>query len=525
MQATMFLKTCDSPLACMRCGFVLLMVMLGAAVCSAAEGQSPSEMVTGPTRPTQVPLSGRESGSGGTVSVTQRTTNSGGGNTVNVINSSVTAQSPYDGSVPAPKLTDGVLSLTLADALSMGLRENLGALTESASIQQAQGARQVAKSELMPQLNTAISEVFERLNLRTDGVEISSFPESVKFNYFDARAARLNQSVFDLVRIRNLHSASANLSATIHAARNARDLIVLAVGGSYLQLIATQARIDATAAEVVSAQAVCKQAADRLEAGLATRVDVTRSQVQLQTEQQRLRSLQADLDTEKLRLARIIGLALGQQFSTSDKYVYAPVTDFTLDSALPKAFSDRSDLKAAAAGVKAAEDGVKAAHAERLPNLSVSADFGAAGITPTHESTGVYTVSGTLIIPLYEGGRIHGDIDQAAAALKQRKAEFEDVRGQIDQDVRQAFIDLGSAADQVDVAKSNVGLAHETLTQSRDRFAAGIADTVEVVQAEQAVVQADDDYITAVYEHNLAKVSLARAMGNAEQTLPQLLRK
>lgn len=136
-----------------------------------------------------------------------------------------------------------------------------------------------------------------------------------------------------------------------------------------------------------------------------------------------------------------------------------------------------------------------------------------------------YSVSGVLSIPLYDGGRIHGDIQIATAALRQRQGELEDVRAQVAQDVKQAFIDLNSAADQVRVASNNVDLAHETLTQSRDRFAAGVADSVELVQAEQAVVQADEDLIAATFDHNLAKVSLARAMGNAEQTLPQLLRK
>ena len=299
----------------------------------------------------------------------------------------------------------------------------------------------------------------------------------------------------------------------------------LAVGGAYLQLIATQARVSAAQAQVETSRAIDQQAADRLAAGLAARIDVTRSQVQLQTEQQRLRSLRADLDTQKLRLARIIGLSLGQHFEIADSYRYSPVVDLTESAALQLAMERRNDLQAATSAVKAAEQSVKAAHAERLPNLIVSADFGAAGRTPTRHSTGVYSVYGTLTIPLYEGGRIHGDIDQAAAALQQRKSEFEDLRGQVDQDVRQSFIDLNAAAGQVDVAKSNVELSHDTLTQSRDRFDAGIADTVEVVQAEQAVVQADDDYITAVYQHNLAKVSLARAVGNAEQMLPSLMRK
>jgi outer membrane protein TolC len=303
----------------------------------------------------------------------------------------------------------------------------------------------------------------------------------VQFNYYDARV-RLNQSVLDLVKIRNVHSASENLQAHIHAARDSRDLIVLAVAGSYLQLIGTQARVEAAKAQTITSQAISKQAQDRLDAGLATRVDVTRSQVQLQTEQERLRSLRADLDTQKLRLARIIGLAGSQHFEIADTYSFAPVTNFTLDSALQKAFQNRSDLLAAAASVRAAEASVKAAHAEYLPSLSLTGDFGAAGITPTHESTGVYTATGTLSIPIYEGGRIHGDIEQAGAAVRQRKAEMENLRGQVDQDVRQAFIDLDAAADQVIVAKSNVELAHQTLTQSRDRFTAGVTDTVEVVQ-------------------------------------------
>ena len=482
-------------------------------------------MVTGPTSATPVPLSGQSAASGAAVQMTQGTTNAGGGNTVNSIQSSVAVQMPYNGSTAEGKVSGQVLPLTLDEALKRGLRLNLGALEQSASVQQAQGQRQVAKSTLLPNLNMAISEVFERENLRTLGVSTPIIPEAVKFNYIDGRAARLNQSVFDLVRIDNLHSASENLKASLLNARNSRDLIVLAVGGSYLQLNATEARIVAAQAQVASSKAIYQQAADRFAAGLAARVDAERAQVQLQTEQQRLRSLQADRDTQKLRLARIIGLPLGQQFNIADEYRYAPPPEMSMETALQKAMQQRTDLQAAQAGMRAAEESLKAAHAERLPELAVTADFGGAGVTPSKHSTGVYNVAGTLTVPLYEGGRIHGEIQEAEAAVRQRKSELDDLHGQVEQDIRQAFINLNSAADQVGVAQSNVGLSHDSLQQSRDRFAAGVSDTVELVQAEQAVVQADNDYITAVFEHNLAKVSLARAMGNAEQTLPQLLRK
>lgn len=502
-------------------GIAIVLCALSLAT-RAISAQTPAAMVTGPSQPAAVPLSGRIT-QDSAVSINQRTGGAGGAAGVDVITSTISVQGPYAGSVPGGNLSPNVLSLKLEDALAMGLRANLAALSESAAIQQAEGQRAVALSGLLPTLNAGIAESFERLNLRTLGVESKTFPESSKFNYFDARF-RLTQSVLDLVKLYNLQSATENRNASIKAARDARDLIVLAVGGSYLQLTATKARIDATAAEVETSRAIYQQAADRLDAGLAARIDVTRSQVQLQTEQQRLRSLQADFDTQKLRFTRIIGLPPGQAFITSTDYAFSPQTQFTEQDALARATKGRADLQAAAAGVKAAEAAVKAAHAERVPSVSVDANFGAAGTTPTYQSTGVYTVSGMLTVPVFEGGRIRGEVEQAAAALKQRKAEYEDTRAQVDTDVRQAFIQLNAAADQVQLAKSNVDLAHETLTQSHDRFLAGVTDTVELVQAQQAVVQADDDYITAVFEHNLAKLSLARAVGNAEQTLPLLLR-
>lgn len=487
--------------------------------------QSPASTVIGPTTAAQVPLSGMQAQQAGAVSVTQNPTGSGGANNVNSLNSTVVVQPPYSGSVPSGKATGHDLALTLANALALGLRYNLGAIEQSNMVLQAEGMRTVARSTLLPNLNTGISETFERENLRSLGVTFAGIPEAVKFNYFDARAARLQQSVFDLVRIDNLHSASEAVKASLQQAKNARDLVVLAVAGSYLQLNATEARLSAEQAEVENARAVARQATARFEAGTAARVDADRPQVQLQSEQQRLRSLQADRDTQKLRLARILGLPLGQEFLTSEVYTFTPLIGLTLDEALRRGMQARADIRAAEASVRSAEQSLKAAHAERLPTLAVDANFGASGVTPTNHATGVYTVSGLLTIPLYEGGRIHGEIQQAEATLHQRKAQFEDARAQVDQDVRESFINLNAAADQVGVAESNVKLSHETLQQSRDRFAAGVADSVELVQAEQSAVQADDDYITAVYEHNLAKVSLARAMGNAEVNLPLLLRK
>jgi outer membrane protein TolC len=245
--------------------------------------------------------------------------------------------------------------------------------------------------------------------------------------------------------------------------------------------------------------------------------------VQYQTDVQRLRSEQADVEKQKLNLSRIIGLPYGSEFTVAEDFPYAALGDLNVEEALKRANTTRADLRSARAAVQAAESAVAAARAEYLPSLSIAGNYGAEGVNPS-QSHASYTVAGTLIVPIFQGGRVQGDIEQARAALNQRKAELQDTFGAIDHDVRAAFIDLNAAADQVAVAESNVSLSKYTLVQARDRFVAGIADTVEVVQAHQTVAQADNDYINAVFEHNLAKVALSRAMGQAELTVQKLLR-
>lgn len=507
-------------LAAVACGLAL------AAGAWPAAAQSSSQQTGGNgaiTPAGQLPLSGRQA-QPGMVTAPQSAAAGAEADDALTIQGSVNVQGAYAGSVPAGDNTGTVLPLRLDYALRLALKNNLGAVTEGLAARQAEGQRRTARSGLLPQVNTVVSETVEQLNLRTLGVEIASVPSVVgPFNFFQAQAASLTQSVVDLVRLGNLRSATENVKSARLAARDARDLVVLAVAGSYLQLIATNGRIAAAAAQVESSQAIYQQAVDRLKDGLNARIDTTRTQVQLQIDQQRLRSLVAERDRQKLGLARLIGLPLGQDFSIADDFPYAPLTSPAQAEALAQAYQTRADLQSAQAGVRAAEEAVKAARAERLPNLVLTADYGAAGLRPTASAHGVFNVTGTLSIPLYEGGRVRGDVEQAGAALHQRQAEVEDVRGRIDQDVRRAFIDLSAAADQVQVARSNVDLAEDTLRQARDRFRDGIADTVEVVQAQQSVALAHNDYVSAVFDHNLAKVAMARAIGDAERAIQQFL--
>lgn len=500
-----------------------LLALTGLLVPPGAQAQSPVQQITGPTRPQPVPLSGRAEQSN-PVTVLQQTAPVSAPGSVDTLNTTVTVQGPYAGSRPEGKLDPDTLALTLDAALKMGLRNNLGRLSQDAGVQQAEGQRLAARSALLPNINIGAAEVFAKANLRTNGLKTSIIPPAVVYNYDDLRGL-LQQSVLDLVSIHQLHGATEQVKSTVASARNARDLIILAAGGTYLQLTASRARLDSSNAQVEYAKSVYNRARDQYDAGLAAKLDATRAEVQLETEEQRSISLQADVETQSLRLARIIGLPPGQKFVATDVYAFQPLSGYTIDTALQRAMTHRQDLVAAAASMRAADASVKAAHSERLPNIAIRADAGIAGTAPTQTSLGVYTVQGVVTIPVYNGGRIAGDEKQAEAARTQRRAEYEDTRAQVDQDIRQAFIQLNAAESQVHLAERNRELAHESLTQSVDRFIAGVTDTVEVVQAEQAVVQADDEQITALYDHNLAKLSLARAMGAAEETLPQLLRK
>ena len=476
--------------------------------------------------PAQLPLSGR-GGQGGSVNTVQ-TPVPGVTSSVNTLNTTVQVQGPYAGSVAGTqKPFSGKLSLR--EAVARGLEYNLGTVGLTEAMRQARGQARVARSSLLPNLNGALRESVQQTNLVALGLRFNipipgiSIPTIVgPFNYFDLRAT-LTQTVADLTALNNYRSAQELVKANEGAMRDARDLVVLAVGGVYLQVIAAQARVHSAQAQIDTAQALFKQTQDRRSVGLSPQIDVNRSQVQLQTERQRLMSLQNDLAKQKINLARIVGLPPVDNYEVTDDIPYSPPPDLTLEQGLKQAFENRADLRSAEAQVRAADRARSAARSARLPSLAFSADYGAIGINPG-DSHGTFTVVGTLRIPIWEGGRTEGEIQEADAALGQRRAELDDLKGRIEADIRDAFLDLQTAANQMEVSRNNQNVARETLALTRQRFEAGITDTVEVTQAQESVAAADLDYITSLFADNLAKVTLARAMGHAEERLGQFLR-
>jgi outer membrane protein TolC len=478
------------------------------------------------TQAAQLPLSGRTTQSSGSVKTSEAPAPSTTA-TVNTLNPTVQVQGAYAGSTPgAAKMPfDGKLGLQ--DAIKRGLAYNLGETGATQALRQAQGQSRASLSNLLPNLNGTVTENVQTTDLKAFGFRFNfpgfAIPNVIgPFNYMDLRA-HLSQSFFDLAAINNYRAAHDVADANRYSAQDARELIVLAVGGSYLQTIAAKARVASEQAQLDSANAVYQQSVQQFGQGLIAKVDADRNEVQALTHQQRLLSLKNDLAKQKINLARMIGLPANDQYELTDEVPYTPAAPVSVDAALTQAYQQRADLKAAEAQMRAAQRAHGAARAERYPSLSATADWGGIGVNPAQLET-TYTAAATLKIPIWQGGKAEADIQQAGAALDQRRAEYDDLKGQIESDVRSAYLDLQAAASQVEVAQKNIEVNKEALDLTRQKVEAGVLDNVSYVQAQEDVTNAEFDYINGVFAYNIAKISLARATGRASDAFSDTLK-
>ena len=437
------------------------------------------------------------------------------------------SQSPYTGSQPEGTATPEVLQIGFQDAIDRGLRNNLGLLLSTDQTMTAQGQRWKDLSDLLPNFGARIQENVETESLAALGFKSTFFPFPLPrllgpFNYFDARVS-LSQSLFSFKQLETERAAVESLKSAQHSLKDARELVVLAVGNAYLLAIADAARIETSNAQVTTAQALYDKAVDQEKAGVSPTIDTLRAQVELQTRQQQLIAAHNDYAKQMLSLARVIGLPPGQQFALTEKAPYQVLTPLPLDVYLQRAYTSRADFKAAEEQVRSAELLRRAATAGHYPTLDLSANFGDIGVTPGM-SNGTWQVDGGINIPIFAGGKTHSDVLEAESQLRQARQQLGDLRGRIDYEVRASLLDLTAAADQVEVARSSVNLAEQALVQSRDRFTAGVTDNLEVVQAQESVASAHESYIDSLYAHNLAKVELARAIGDAEQGVERFLK-
>ncbi len=430
---------------------------------------------------------------------------------------------PLMGSVPVGQPAAETLKLTLADALARGLANNLAAILGQKGVEAADGARTAALSGVLPTLVGGVSAAREKINLEAYGIPVPAGTSPIvgPFDVFDARLS-VTQTIFDLSAIAAARAGSQRAAAAEAANADARDAVVVVCAGMYLRVVIGSGLIDAVQAQLRTAEALRDRAVAMKSAGVVPGIDVLRAEYQLQSQKERLIVVQNEVAKQKLALARAIGLPLGQKFELVDAAPYAAIAQKPIDDLLAEAYARRSDLKSATERLKAAESNRQAVLGEGLPSIRFAADFGDIG-NQLNTSKPTYSAAVQLRVPLFQGGRVRGQLQQADAGLGAERAQLADLRGRIEYEVRTAQLDLAAATERVEVARRGVNLADQQLVQARDRFTAGVTNNLEVVQAQEAVAGATDSYLSALYAHNLAKLSLARALGVAEEAAGQYL--
>jgi outer membrane protein TolC len=423
--------------------------------------------------------------------------------------------STYQGSVVQQPVVPGILPVSLDEAIRMGLRYNLGIVLSGVNAGTAAAQRLQQLQALLPTVNASAKESAQQTNLKAEGLSIPGFPTIIgPYAYTDIRASA-QWSLLNLSSLDNYLASKHNFQGSKLSIEDARDLVVLTVGNAYLLCIADVSRVQSAEAQVNTSKVSLDQAVANHQAGTAPLLDELRARVDYQTQQQTLITAQNQYEKDKIALARTIGLSLEQAYSLSDQIPFKALDDVDPNAAVQQALKQRHDLQALQQQVEGAKASRAAATAERYPTISASGDYGDIGPTLGH-SHGTFDAVGTASVPLFEEAKLRGDAKSAQSQLAQKQAQLSDMQGQVSADVRNSILDIQAAAKQVAVSRSNVELATEALSEAQQRYAAGVADNLAVSQAQASMAQADDQYVTSLYQHNVAKLSLARALGIAQ---------
>ena len=420
--------------------------------------------------------------------------------------------SAYQGSVPAGQATAQTLELSLDDAIQRGLRNNLGVILSGTQTAGARGQRLTELQALLPDVEFKAVESVQQVNLAAQGLRIPGFPTVIgPFGYTDFRGY-LNWSLVDVKSLRTYLAAQHDFNAAQLSAQDARNLVVLTVGNAYMLVLADQGLVASFEAQVATSKVSLDQAVANHEAGTAPRIDELRARVDYQSLQQQLIVAQNQTEKHKLALARAIGLPLEQKFNLSDKTPYAAFDQIDVETAIRQAHANRKDLAAMVEQTIAAEEQRKGATADRYPTIKFAGDYGDIGVNPGN-SHGTGSAAGTLSVPLFDEFALRGEAEIAQSQLDTQRAQTSDMNAQVDADVRDALLDIASSQKQVEVARSSVELANEALADAQQRYANGVSDNLAVSQAQRSVAQANDQFVSSLYRHNVAKLSLARALG------------
>jgi len=413
------------------------------------------------------------------------------------------------------------MTLTLSQAIELALKNNLQARLAAERVAEARGAKGMALSALLPNLSGSAYQMDLTVNLAAMGFSPKNLPGIPipmfvgPFNRFDARM-QLVQSIFNLSSIRRYQAGDRGLAAAEQARRQAAQQVTAAAALAYLMVLEAQQAVAASEANVQLAERLLALARSRREAGVATGIDVARAETRLASQQVQLAQARTQLDSARLALLRVTGAPLSARLELTEGLRFDAEPLPGVEKAVEQALADRADVKAAREQLRAAEAEYKAAVAGWLPSVSFFGDYGSSGLRPNELSLPTRSVGVRLDVPLFNGGRTRSEIQMAASRRRQAEAQFADLRAAVEKEVREALDHLSTRAQQVQAARSALALAERELELAQDRFRNGLADNIEVVNAQTALENARQGWVASLALFNMARLNLAVAMGHAE---------
>jgi outer membrane protein len=433
------------------------------------------------------------------------------------------AQAAKPESVLPPGVPAGPLRLTLEQAVRIALKQNTTAQIAQIAAAESVQDKNEARSALLPQANLNVGEQWQRLALAAEfgGGGLPGLPPGIvfpghigPFSLFSAGVS-FNGQMFDLTLFRRYQASRSAANASKFDIQSTREQVILLVVSQYIGTLRASADVQASQSRVELAQALYDQAADLQKEGVGTGIDTLRANVELQNEKQRLIEAQAQQETSVFGLSRILNLDPRQQVELADSLSFFETPQPELETSIEQGLSTRPEWKALEQQIKSAEYQKKASSESRLPSAHYSGNWTQLGVEPSAVIP-TYTYAGSITMPLFTGGRIHAEIARAELEIHRIEQQQADLRNSIALDVKTALINLGSARNEVQVANLGVQLSKEEVDQARDRFKAGVANNIEVVQAQDSLARANDNQIAALYRFNQARADLARSIGQME---------
>jgi outer membrane protein TolC/ABC-type transporter Mla MlaB component len=423
-------------------------------------------------------------------------------------------KSRLPGSAPA-----GVMRLTLDQAVGLALKQNptaqIAILTAAQSVQD----KNLALADLLPQVNAKVSDEAQKVNLLAQfggKTPFPGFPKSLGPYQIFSAGPSVSAPVFDLTLWRKYQAARETMNASKASSLSTREQVILLVVSQYIGTLRAVANVQASESRVQLAQALYDQAADLQKEGVGTGIDTLRANVELQNEKQRLLEAQDEKATSTFGLSRLLNLDPRQDIELADSLSFFDTPQPEVGASIDEALAGREEWKSLEAQLRAAGSEKKAAQYSRLPSVRFDGNFAYLG-SSSSTTLPTYNYEASVNLPLFTGGRIHAEVVRADLEIRKLQQQEDDLRNQIALDVKTALINLDSARNQVQVANLGVQLSKEEVDQARDRFKAGVANNIEVIQAQDSLARANDNQIAALYRFNQARADYARSIGQMEK--------